>query len=290
MFGTNDHSPFPLQLFGVSVYAGSESGAADPLLDEVTLRVEAGEWIHIVGVNGSGKSTLARLLAGLYDGWRGGAIDRGFAGAKTSPVVLQRPQAQLFGETPREEVQFALEWHQVEPALMGERVERALAAVGLSAVADVRWEGLSGGQMQLAAIAAATACESPLLVFDEATSMLDEANRDTVLKLARGLQHAGTAVLWVTQRLDEIGADDRTVALSGGRIEYDGDGRTFLYGAHDRQSPCEACGLRLPYMAALALELRRMGRLSEPLPVSEDEWREVWGNAQVGAESAEGSF
>src|SRR5690606_24730156 len=172
---------------------------------------------------------LARLIAGLYDGWRGGEIERGYAGMRASPVVLQRPQSQLFGETPREEVQFALEWQQVPPEEIAEKANRALEAVGLTDCADTRWEGLSGGQMQLAAIAAAAACESPLLVFDEATSMLDEANRDAVLSLARQRHRQGTAIVWVTQRLDEIGPADRVIALVDGRLHYDGNGRTFLH-------------------------------------------------------------
>jgi len=272
-----------MQLFGVTVHADSE--AAAPMLDEISLSLAAGEWIHVVGVNGCGKSTLARLLAGLYDGWRGGEIDRGFAGMRAAPVVLQRPQSQLFGETPREEVQFALEWHQVPPDRIADRVNRALEAVGLSDWADTRWEGLSGGQMQLAAIAAAATCESPLLVFDEATSMLDDANRTAVIKLARDRHRRGTAIVWVTQRLDEIGADDRVVALADGRLIYDGDGRTFLYGEQDGRSPCEACGLRLPYLAETAREMKRRGRMADPLPMSDEEWREVFGGARCEAET-----
>ncbi len=268
----------PMRLFGVTVHADSE--AAAPMLDEISLSLAAGEWIHVVGVNGCGKSTLARLLAGLYDGWRGGEIDRAFAGMRAAPVVLQRPQSQLFGETPREEVQFALEWHQVPPDRIANRVNRALEAVGLSDWADTRWEGLSGGQMQLAAIAAAAACESPLLLFDEATSMLDDANRGAVIKLARDRHRRGTAIVWVTQRLDEIGAADRVVALADGRLLYDGDGRTFLYGKQDEGSPCEACGLRLPYLAEAAREMKRRGRLANPLPLSDEEWREVLGDAR----------
>lgn len=272
----------PLRLLGVTVQADSD--AAAPMLDEVTLRLNAGEWVHVVGVNGCGKSTLARLLAGLYEGWRGGEIDRGFAGMRAAPVVLQRPQSQLFGETPREEVQFALEWRQVPPERIADRANRVLEAVGLSEWADTRWEGLSGGQMQLAAIAAAAACESPLLVFDEATSMLDDANRTAVIRLARDWRRRGAAIVWVTQRLDEIEAEDRVVALADGRLIYDGDGRTFVYGEQDGLSPCEACGLRLPYLAAAARELKRRGKLADPLPMSDEEWREALGAAGFGTE------
>jgi energy-coupling factor transport system ATP-binding protein len=254
-----------------------------PILEEIELTFGAGEWVNVAGVNGSGKSTLARLLAGLHVEGCMGTIDRGFAGEYASPIVLQRPEAQLFGETPREEVQFALEWREVLPERMKELTERALSAAGLLELADMRWEGLSGGQKQLAAVAAASAMACPLIVFDEATSMLDDANRKAVKELAKDLQRQGTTVVWVTQRLDELDPEERTVAMAGGRIQYDGDCRTFFYGSSERQSPCEACGLRLPCMAAFALELKKRGRLNDPLPMTDQEWREVWGNEPAGA-------
>lgn len=276
------HSPPALRLIDVSVFGEHDPDSAHPLLDEVSFSVSAGERVNVVGVNGSGKSTLARLIAGLYTGWRGGAIERGFAGNAASPIVLQRPESQLFGETPGEEVQFALEWRQVPQDQIDMRVTRALDAVGLLRHANTGWNRLSGGQKQLAAIAAAVACESPLLVFDEATSMLDEENRRIVIRLTDELQKRGTAVIWVTQRLDELQPNTRTVALADGQICYDGDGRTFLYGKPGEASPCEKSGLRLPYMATLALAWRSAGKLVDPLPVTDEEWQEVLYDGQRG--------
>lgn len=277
----------PMRFSGVSVHVLGESGQGQsaPILEDIDLTLHGGEWLFMAGVNGSGKSTLARLLAGLHVEGSSGFADRGFAGNGASPVVLQRPEAQLFGETPREEVQFALEWREVPAEEIECRIERILAETGLTALADTRWEGLSGGQKQLAAVAAATAGgAAALVVFDEATAMLDDANRRAVLAIARKLQAEGTAIVWVTQRLDELGPDDRVVAMADGRIRFDGDGRTFFYGAeetdgHEVVSPCEACGLRLPYLAALAKEMKAKGRLSDPLPVTEQEWQEVLGDA-----------
>lgn len=289
----------PLTLDGVSVFVTNESGDPVPLLEDIRLSLHHGEWLNLVGINGSGKSTLARLLAGLHVEGKTGNVDRGYAGESASPIVLQRPEAQLFGETPREEVLFALEWRQVPSDLIDSRVQEVLSRTGLMDLADVRWDGLSGGQKQLAAVAAAAACGSPLVVFDEATSMLDEANRQAVQELARALHREGTAIVWLTQRLDELQPEERVVALAGGRITYDGDVRTFLFGkmngslsmreprVNAEVTPCELCGLRLPYLSALALQLRRKGRLSGLLPVTQEEWREVWGNA--GGATANGS-
>lgn len=266
-----------MRLNAVSVYGNDGLGEITPRLENVSLTLAAGEWLNIVGINGSGKSTLARLLAGLQPDGIGGEVTRGFAGETGSPIVLQQPRTQLFGETPWEEVLFALEWKGIEPELIPLLARQALDRVGLSAIADEPWERLSGGEQQQAALAASTVCETSLLVLDEVTSMLDEANRELVMQTVRGLHKNGTAVVWVTQRLDELEPDARVLAIGGGSIIYDGNARDFMYGVEGERSPCEKCGLRLPYLAALALELRRLGKLKDPLPVTAEQWRKVLG-------------
>jgi energy-coupling factor transporter ATP-binding protein EcfA2/energy-coupling factor transporter transmembrane protein EcfT len=242
----------------LSVYGDKESAELSPRLSHVNLTISPGEWIVVVGVNGSGKSTLVRILAGLYPAEMVGEVARGFAGEAASPIVLQQPRAQLFGETPREEVMFALEWKGIEAEEIPLLTEEALVRTGLMVHADEPWERLSGGQQQLAAIAAATATATPLIILDEVTSMLDEANRSIVMDQARELHRNGTAVIWVTQRLDELELDTRVVALGEGSVVYDGRAQDFLYGIEGEASPCERCGLRLPYMAAFARELKRL--------------------------------
>lgn len=259
----------------VSVYGNNELGEFSPRLETINMKLAPGEWLYVVGVNGSGKSTLARLLAGLQPEGMVGEVQRGFAGEGCSPIVLQQPRAQLFGETPWEEVTFALEWKGIAAAVLPMLADQALASAGLTELADEPWDRLSGGQQQLAAIAASTAIETPLIVLDEVTSMLDEENRDAVKQTARALHKNGTAVVWVTQRLDELESDSRVVAMGEGSIIYDGNATDFLYGKAGEQSPCEQCGLRLPYMALLGLELRELGQLRDPIPVSSEQWRIV---------------
>ncbi|UVI27615.1 ATP-binding cassette domain-containing protein [Paenibacillus spongiae] len=233
----------------------------------------------MAGVNGSGKTTLARLLAGLTIEGVNGERCRGFAGDMPSPYVMQQPEAQLFGETPREEIHFALEWLGLPADAILPNTERILEETGLLAFADYTWDRLSGGQRQLAAVAAAAAGEAPLIVFDEATSMLDDRSSHIVHQLARSLHGQGTAVVWVTQRLHELEPSSRVAALSGGVIRYDGTVRGFLHGdtGHDvhEPSPCERCGLRLPYLASLGAQLHRQGVIEPPIPLSAGEWREV---------------
>lgn len=255
-----------------------------PRLDNIHLTIEPGEWLTIVGVNGSGKTTLARILAGLTIEGASGLINRGFAGNRPAPYVMQQPDAQLFGETPREEVIFALEWLQFPAEDIPVKANSVLEESGLMPVADFPWERLSGGQRQLAAVAAATAGEVPLIVFDEATSMLDDRSRQRVQRIAKQHHQRGAAVVWVTQRLDELERSTRTIALSGGKMIFDGTSELFLYGELSmsnnaavipKETPCEQSGLRLPYLAALAIEMNRNGQLQPPFPVSVEDWRKA---------------
>ena len=251
-------------------------------LDDIHLTLSPGEWLTIVGVNGSGKTTLARILAGLTIEGATGVMNRGFAGDRPAPYVMQQPDAQLFGETPREEIIFALEWLQLPAEAIPFKANTILEESGLMTVADFPWERLSGGQRQLAAVAAAAAGEVPLIVFDEATSMLDDRSRQRVHRIAKQLHQRGAAVVWVTQRLDELQQSSRTIALSNGKIVFDGTSETFLYGELSNntavipeETPCEQCGLRLPYLASLAIEMYRNGQLQPPFPVSVEDWRKA---------------
>lgn len=269
-----------LQLTDVSVIGSGHPGAGSaPRLNAVRLTLSPGEWVYIAGTNGSGKSTLARLLAGLSMEGVSGGIERGFAGEYPAPYVMQQPDAQLFGETPREEIAFALEWMGLNGDDIDARTAETLRRTGLATVADVPWERLSGGQRQLAAIAAAVAADSPLLVLDEATSMLDDQTRAVAYELIRERHAAGCAVVWVTQRLDELTPEERIIAVQDGRICYEGRGRDFFFGkaASAGVTSCEASGLQPGYLMKLALAMRAEGVLRDPLPMTEAEWREVLG-------------
>lgn len=256
-------SQTPFRLEELGAVRENEVGGASAVLSDVNLTLAPGEWLNIVGANGSGKSTLGAILAGLgFAGRLSAAVwDRGFAGELPAPCVLQQPDAQLFGSTPREEIVFALEWLGMDGAGIAGAAESVLEEAGLLAVADMPWSELSGGQRQLAAVAAACAGRAPLLVLDEVTSMLDGDTRARVLGLIAARHREGAAVVWITQRLSELEHGRRVVALAGGKLVYDGPGESFLYGAAGPagEPPCVACGLRLPFRAELAYAMRTRG-------------------------------
>lgn len=233
-------------------------------LDAITLAIGPGEWVSLVGKNGSGKSTLARVLSGLLPVSAGG-IDRGWTAEDGTNrlgvrMVMQQPEGQLIGETVDEDVRFTLELAGVAWEAQEEPLVRALNAVGLLEQQYARTAELSGGQQQLLAVAGCIAAESRLIVFDEATSMLDPLSRERLLECARALQERGVAIVWVTHAMEELAWATRVVAMQEGKLVYDGDVRAFLYGdGSGEETPCGRLQLEPPFAVQTVFELQRRG-------------------------------
>jgi energy-coupling factor transporter ATP-binding protein EcfA2 len=244
------------------------------LLKDISLRISPGEWISIVGRNGSGKSTLAQLLTGVYSA-SSGFMEQGFCGNEPIPYVMQQ-EMQWFGETPWEDIVFLLESRGEIVELIPELVRSALRSVGLESMMERSFSELSGGQKQLAAIAGCLAAKSPILVFDEATSMLDSMSRVQVLEAAKSINRQGTTVIWLTHHIEDLMYGERVIALEEGRVCYDNSTTSFFYGLPQCDtdlrsspiSPCEKLGFTLPYPILLTNELRLQGIQLHSLPLT----------------------
>lgn len=242
---------------------GQETAAqtSRAVLRDITLRVRRGEWLSVVGPNGSGKSILARVIGGLSPVSRGAAKRSG-----RTALVFQNPDAQVVGDTVREDICFGLEAQSVSGHETTRRLNAALSATGLQDAADDAAWRLSGGQKQLLASAAAMALLPDTIIFDEATSMLDPLSRDRVLAIAQDLRQQGATIVWVTQWLEELAQADRVIALTDGQIVYDGAPQAFFYGNPPGvgASPCDRLGFTPPFVVRTARELAaRRG----PLPI-----------------------
>ncbi|XEC97192.1 ABC transporter ATP-binding protein [Paenibacillus tarimensis] len=252
------------------------------VLNSISLRLSPGEWVQIAGANGSGKSTLVKLLTGqLGMTYRvEGKVTRGFAGRHPVPYVMQHPEASMIGMTPWEDVLIGLEQQDIPEERIMSGVERALLQTGLSEIKQRPVDRLSGGQRQLTAIAGCLASEAPLLVLDEATSMLDAESRRKVLTAVRKLNREGTTVVWVTHRMEEWEPGDRVIALERGRLIYDGDTDGFFTGGTGGgASVCERLGWEPPYTVQTAQELIQLGYTVQPLPLTAEALKEavaVW--------------
>jgi energy-coupling factor transport system ATP-binding protein len=241
----------------------------EPILKQVDLHIRSGEWITLVGRNGSGKSTLAKVIAGGRVDGLSGNVKRSDPESRLVPIVMQQPEAAMVGATPWEDVVLMLEQNEAEEQGIAALAEQALQAVGLGDRLHQPISTLSGGQKQLVAIAGCLAVYSPLLVLDEATSMLDPEAAAFVLKQARAIHSKGTTVIWITQKLDELDEGDRIVAMQDGGIAFDG-GASNWYRREDGQegdSVCESLGFDAPYTVQLAWEMEDLGLSLDPFPI-----------------------
>lgn len=192
-----------------------------------------GECIAFVGANGSGKSTCALELAGLLEG-----ADENAARAQgTVGLAFQDPDNQIVSPLVRDDVAFGLENRGAPRDEMRLGVSQALDELGIAELEGRDVATLSGGQKQRVAAAGLVALSPSLMIFDETTAMLDEANRETVNDRIDHLCHRGVAVIQITQLLDEVARADRVAVFEAGAIAYLG-GVQDLAGQRDLLIRC----------------------------------------------------
>jgi energy-coupling factor transport system ATP-binding protein len=297
---------YALTLASAYVAFRTETGVK-PVLTDLNLSISAGEWLAVVGRNGSGKSTLLRVLSGLLPLSKG-EVARNADAERAMALVLQNPEAQLVGETVREDLYFSLENAGANPAEMAKLAQVALERVGLAAYLDAPVNGLSHGQKQLLAVAGGLALHARVLLFDEASAMLDPASAQQLFHAIKELQQKGTTVVWVTQQMDELYLADRVLAMDQGGQVFLGTPQEFFYNDASRSriglgeepssesahaanaafselsakhselfnkhyvsskvSPCERLGLQTPYAVQTALQLSARGIVLDPLPLT----------------------
>lgn len=231
-------------------------------LRDVSLSVQPGEVLAIVGANGSGKSTLARHLNALLlpdegqvwvKGWNTRDQDYRWDIRRTVGMVFQNPESQLVATTIEEEVAFGPENLGLPRGEILRRVEDALATVGLAAERGRNPQYLSAGQKQRLAVAGVLALEPECIVLDEATAMLDPAGRASVLDVLEGLQARGRTIVLITHLMEEVAQASRVVVLHRGRVAADAAPRQLFRRGGDLQR----WGLALPSATALAHALSR---------------------------------
>jgi energy-coupling factor transport system ATP-binding protein len=252
-----------IQLTDIFIYAEAAEGVI-PLLNGINIRITQGEWVNIVGRNGSGKSTLAQVLTGILPVHEG-FLQRGFAGQEPIPYVMQQ-EGQLFGDTPWDDVVFLLEVRGIGADDIPNMAVKSLSRVGLTYHMHRRVSELSGGQKQLAATAGCLAADAPLLLFDEATSMLDSSSRLLVLEAAMDLHKKGATVIWLTHHMDELSAGERVIALQEGEVVFDGSVTSFFL-----NDICEELGFELPFPVQVAKELQSLGVPLSQLPLTAEQ-------------------
>lgn len=201
-------------------------------LNNVSLTINDGEFVAVVGHNGSGKSTLAKHLNALLLPTEGKVLVDGMDTADEADtlsirqrvgMVFQNPDNQLVTTIVEEDVAFGPENIGVPGNEIRTRVDRALAAVGMEKYAHSAPNMLSGGQKQRIAIAGMLAMQPKVLVLDEATAMLDPKGRRDIIDLVERLhKENGITVVMITQYMEEAIGADRVAVMSGGELILEG--------------------------------------------------------------------
>lgn len=256
-----DAIPPAIELKGVTY---RRDGNEPAVLKDIGLTVPAGQWLAIAGVNGCGKSTLLRMINGLLAPSAGDVLINGRLlrgeGAwelrKEIGTVFANPDNQFVGATVRDDIAFGLENRCLDRAEMVQRVEAYAEMLHVTPLLDRHPAMLSGGQKQRVALASVLATEPRILLFDEATSMLDESSKGELLELMKEMSGGKRyTIVSVSHDTDELLSADRLVMLDGGSIIGDGSPSELFRD----EKLLEACRLQTPYCLQLCRELKLLG-------------------------------
>ncbi len=200
----------------------------------VTLTIERGEYVAVIGHNGSGKSTLARHLNGLLlptqgdvwvNGWNTKDQRYRIAIRSTVGMVFQSPDNQIIATIVEEDVAFGPENLGVPRPELRARVDWALDTVGMQEFRHRAPHLLSGGQKQRVALAGVLAMKPAILVLDESTALLDPSGRQGVLDVARRLNREGVTIVAITHLMHEATLADRVIVMNDGKLVLQGTPR-----------------------------------------------------------------
>ena len=239
------------------------------VLKHIDLSVEKGEWIAILGHNGSGKSTLAKTIVGLLRPAEGSiTVDGTLLSDETAydirrkvGIVFQNPDNQFVGVTVKDDIAFGMENLSVPRAEMIEKIAFFAEKVGMAEYLEKEPSALSGGQKQRIAIAGILAMKTDMIIFDEATSMLDPTSRRELMDYIRELHDEGLTVLTITHDIEEALMADRLVVLKDGAVFAD-DTAEHLF---KRPEAFREAYLELPAALKIYYELEAAGDMTPPL-------------------------
>lgn len=238
-------------------------------VDDVSFKVEDGEFLGMIGHTGSGKTTLIGLIAGLLKPTSGHVLIDGKDIAvkgfdrkelrRTVGVVFQYPEHQLFEETVLKDIAFGPRKTGVPEEEIERRVRDAMTLMELDyeGVKDLSPFELSGGQKRRVAIAGVLAVRPRVLILDEPVAGLDPKGRAHLMKLITRLNGEGVTILMITHSMDDLAEyAHRVVVLNGARLVMDAAPQEVFL----RAGELKAIGLDVPYVARIAAQLRAKGR------------------------------
>lgn len=238
-------------------------------IDGISMKIDKGDFIAILGANGSGKSTLAKHINAILYPTEGSVWVNGMNTSEeknlwevrqSAGMVFQNPDNQIIATVVEEDVGFGPENLGVPTKEIWERVEKSLESVGMLEFRNMSPNKLSGGQKQRIAIAGIMAMRPKCIVLDEPTAMLDPSGRKEVLSTIMSLNKVEeVTVLLITHHMDEAIHADKVIVMDQGHIVIQGTPRDIF----SRVEEIKQYRLDVPQVTELAFELRKAGI---PLP------------------------
>ena len=238
-------------------------------VDGVTMDIQSGDFVAILGHNGSGKSTIAKQINAILEPTEGylyvnghdvSDIDKIWEVRQSAGMVFQNPDNQIIASVVEEDVAFGPENLGVPTEDIWVRVEESLRAVGMLEYRHHSPNKLSGGQKQRVAIAGIMAMKPKCIVLDEPTAMLDPSGRREVIKTLHELnEKEHVTVLLITHYMDEVINADKVIVMDDGQIVMQGTPREVF----SQVEKLKEHRLDVPQVTELAWELKKAGM---PLP------------------------
>lgn len=213
-----------------------------PIIKEVSLSIEEGSYTTIIGHNGSGKSTIAKLMIGLLEADQGSIVVDGlplneehiYEIRSRVGIVFQNPDNQFIGASVADDIAFGLENHQVPSEDMQSIIEEFAGRVNMSKFLQSEPTKLSGGQKQRVAIAGVLAMKPNIIIFDEATSMLDPQGKAEINALIQDIhKKSNLTMISITHDIEEVAHSDYVIVLDQGNVVMEGKPEEVLM--HDQQ-------------------------------------------------------
>ena len=245
-------------------YPHSGDQEARKTIDNLSFKLEEGEFLAILGHNGSGKSTLAKLLNGLLLPNAGEVLVQGKSTLNEDDLweirskaglVFQNPDNQIVATMVEEDVAFGAENLGLPKEELRVRVDQALETVDMLDYKRQAPHLLSGGQKQRVAIAGILAMNPDIIIFDEPTAMLDPKGRQEVIETIQKLHAQKKTILLITHFMDEAALADRIIVLEKGKIALDGEPREVFANVPRMKE----IGLDVPQVTELAYRLKEKG-------------------------------
>ncbi len=245
-------------------------------LSDITIEIQKGAFVAVLGHNGCGKSTLVKHLNALLELQEGTLTVAGMDVGKKENIyglrrccgmVFQNPDNQFVSSVVKEDVAFGLENYDTPPEEIPDRVNAALKLVGMEGFGERAPHTLSGGQKQRIALAGVLAMEPDIIVFDEATAMLDGQGRKDILNCMQALHRQGKTIIMITHYVEEAVLAEQVLLMNQGRILAEGPPREIL----TRPDLLEQARLAPPLPVRMYYDLAERGIRLTACPLTEEE-------------------